>query len=255
MKKRDRRSPARVTKRVPATRGWSRAVRGLLSWIWALSPLTAVLGPAPTFAVVAVWKRSWRYAAVTAGCAAATITAYVLYRTGGTDSRHLSVPAAAIMYPLTIGSLVHALRTRRKLFTLPKADKRPRLAPVDDTPIPLQPPRPRQPALVRALEARELRHEARELLATDPALAAELGVGRPELRRGFDDGGLVDVNHASGEAIDAVLGLERAHIAQIIDVREQLGGFSSVADLAVHTDIPPGLLDRLAERLVVVADS
>jgi hypothetical protein len=254
VRERDLRSPARVSRRASAVGGWRRfaatsAVRTLVSWVWALSPLTAVFGPVPTFAVIAVWKRSRRYAALTAGCAVATATAYVLYRTLPPDDQD---PVPAIMFPLTMGALIHALRIRRKMFALPKADKRPQLAPADD--VPVRPPRRRQPVMTRALEARELRHEARELLTTDPALATELGIGRPELHRGFDDGGLVDVNHASAEAIGAILGLEGEHIAQIIQVREELGGFSSLADLVVHTDIPPGLVDRLAERLIFVAD-
>jgi len=164
--------------RLPRTsRGRHPAVRKLTSWLWALSPLTGVLGPAPTWAVLAIWKRSRRYAALAAGSAAATITAFVLYETSAPGD---SDPSSAIMFPLTFSSLILALRIRRRVFDLPKRDDewtRPMITYPPAQPLPPQ-PQP-QPALTRALQARTLREEARTLLATDPSLAEELGIGRP----------------------------------------------------------------------------
>jgi hypothetical protein len=45
----------------------------------------------------------------------------------------------------------------------------------------------------------DLRAEGRRLLASKPALAREVGVGRPDLS-GASDYGLIDVNHASAAA-------------------------------------------------------
>jgi hypothetical protein len=63
------------------------------------------------------------------------------------------------------------------------------------------PPRTRPEAAIEtamnaAKERRELRRKARDIVAGDPGLARELGIGRPDLDRPFDDGGLIDVNAA-----------------------------------------------------------
>jgi len=49
--------------------------------------------------------------------------------------------------------------------------------------------------------ARARRADARRLAAVDPPLARELGIGRPNLRRGLDDGGLVELNTAPAAVI------------------------------------------------------
>lgn len=224
-------------------RGWRRGVRKTASWLWALMPVLPVatpLGPATPFVIAAIWRRSKSLSLAAAGYVAATTTAFVI---------HSAMPGhdaivGLILWPVFLGGFVHALLIRRRVFELPS---RP---PIRELPAESVYPRP-QRALTEALRARALRQEARELLASDPALAEELGIGRPDLYREFDDGGLVDVNHASAAAITGCLpGLTEQQAAQIISVREQLGGFSSLADLEVHTDVPAGLLDRHGERLI-----
>jgi len=49
--------------------------------------------------------------------------------------------------------------------------------------------------LAAAQERLARRAQARALLASDPALAGELVIGRPDRHRQYDDGGLVDVNN------------------------------------------------------------
>lgn len=64
------------------------------------------------------------------------------------------------------------------------------------------------PVVARALGARARREETRRLIEREPGLQRELGIGRPDLGRGYDDGGLIDVNTASAEVIAGI-----AHIA------------------------------------------
>jgi hypothetical protein len=45
------------------------------------------------------------------------------------------------------------------------------------------------------------------LLGRDPAVAAELRIGRPDLPRNFDDGGLIDVNTVPAQVLSRLLGL------------------------------------------------
>jgi hypothetical protein len=63
------------------------------------------------------------------------------------------------------------------------------------------------PAVARALAARTRREEARRLAESDPALARELGIGRPDLRRGYNDGGLIHLNTAPAEVFAYVCGM------------------------------------------------
>ncbi|GAA5169770.1 hypothetical protein [Amycolatopsis dongchuanensis] len=63
------------------------------------------------------------------------------------------------------------------------------------------PPPAEDPAVARVLAARARRQQARDLAARDPLLAKELGIGRPDLERGYDDGGLVDLNSAPAEVL------------------------------------------------------
>ncbi len=75
--------------------------------------------------------------------------------------------------------------------------------------LPRETPRNRQNerAVEYARYRRTLRDQARALAAEDPALARELRIGRPDAPRTYDDGGLVDVNHAPREIIEALPGM------------------------------------------------
>jgi hypothetical protein len=111
-------------------------------------------------------------------------------------------------------------------------------------------PRPQDPALVAALQARQRREEARAIAARDAHLARELRIGRPDLPRQFDDGGLVDLNHAPAPVMVRLLGLSEADAAQVIEARDRIGGFSTAEEVIAYTDLSPSLVDGIRERLV-----
>lgn len=92
--------------------------------------------------------------------------------------------------PAARGSLAHELAA--------EVDQRTRAELVDD------------PLVRQALAARSRRAYAREILARDPALATELGIGRPDLGQGFEDGGLVDVNGAPVAVLASLPGFDQA---------------------------------------------
>jgi hypothetical protein len=105
-------------------------------------------------------------------------------------------------------------------------------------------------ALRRALGRRERRRRAREIAATDAALADELEIGRIDRRREFDDGGLVDVNRVSAGALSRLPGFTASLADRVVTARERLEGLRSEADLIVHADVPPEVVTRLSERLL-----
>jgi hypothetical protein len=137
----------------------------------------------------------------------------------------------AAWFALIVGSTVHALVLRRRVFSPPAV----------------------QPAMAAALADRELRQQARAIVAGDPALARELRIGRPDLLRQFNDGGLVDVNHVPNQVLAERLGLSPAEAARVVEARERLGGFSSAAELCAFAEVPDATIDPVQERLVFLA--
>jgi hypothetical protein len=110
--------------------------------------------------------------------------------------------------------------------------------------------RARTDPVVQAARARlELRAEGRRLLASDPGLAREIGIGRPDVP-GTRDYGLVDVNHASAAALASLPGITPELAGRISNARGQAGGFSSVEDLGLLLDLSPDLVDQLRDTAV-----
>lgn len=111
---------------------------------------------------------------------------------------------------------------------------------------------PPQPALAAELAAKQRRAEARAIAAQDVALACGLRIGRPDLPRQFDDGGLIDVNRVPAQVLMDGLGLSPALASQIAEARDRLGGYSGPDELIAYTDLPPNTMDALGEWLLFI---
>ncbi len=94
------------------------------------------------------------------------------------------------------------------------------------------------------------RKKARRIVRSNPALAAELGIGRPDLPRSFNDGGLVDANHAPTSLLASLPGIDLALAQRIAATREDVGGFISAADLEITLDLPPHVLSQAKHLLI-----
>ena len=103
------------------------------------------------------------------------------------------------------------------------------------------------PALVAARTAEERRAYARELAVSQPDLARAANLGRTG---GFDEGGVVDVNHAPVEDIADLPGIDAATARRIVAVRDRIGGFSSLEDLGMTMDLPGDVVEQLRRRVV-----
>lgn len=109
------------------------------------------------------------------------------------------------------------------------------------------------PAIKAALAARARREEARKLAAEDPLLARELRIGRPDIAREYDDGGLVDVNSAPAHVIAEVCGIPADAAAKIVNERDRQGGqFSNVDEIFIMTDMPVSQWDRVRDRAIAL---
>ena len=102
----------------------------------------------------------------------------------------------------------------------------------------------------RAVERLRLRQEAREIIGRDPVLADELRIGRPDLPREFDDGGLIDVNHVPAEVLAGVPDMSEDIAHRIISTRKAITRFESIDDLSVMTGLPPQTFDHLADLFI-----
>lgn len=103
------------------------------------------------------------------------------------------------------------------------------------------------PALQAARIAAERQAYARELAQRNPELARQAGIGRSG---GFDEGGVVDVNHAPVEDIADLPRIDAATARRIVATREDLGGFSSLEDLGMTMDLPGDVVEDLRGRVV-----
>jgi hypothetical protein len=109
------------------------------------------------------------------------------------------------------------------------------------------------PAVLVAQQRLARRNEARALLTSNPALAAELRIGRPDLRRQYDDGGLVDINRVPAETIARELGIPGIVAEEIVAQRRRVGGFYSADDLIVYCEtVTPDEVAIVRDRLLFI---
>lgn len=160
---------------------------------------------------------------------AATLAGYAALDTPVHPSSTAKGVAAALALVTWIGGGIHAI--------LVSNDARRRIQDRTD------------PALDAARARIQRRAEGRHLAATQPELAREVGVGRPDLA-GANDYGLVDVNHAPAAAIATLPGMTDELARHTVDARIQAGGFSSVEDLGMMLNLPPGSVDQMREMAV-----
>jgi hypothetical protein len=200
--------------------------------LWALIPLLSLglLAPVP-FAHAAVRLRQRWLWGVTAAYAIGSLLwiVSVSIPEGSLADTMFGISALALI----VAGTPHAFLLRRRVFAPP----------------PTQP----QPALTAALAARQRREEARAIASRDAALARELCIGRPDLPRQFNDGGLVDVNHVPAQVLVDRLALSPTQADQVVEARDRLGGFAGPEELIAFTELTPDTVDDLRDRLLFLA--
>ena len=98
---------------------------------------------------------------------------------------------------------------------------------------------------------RTLREQARQFAAFDPARARHLGVGRPDLIRSFDDGGLVDLNHAPGHELARLPGVTPEAAHRIVIGRFERP-YAHPEELIVRGLLSSRALHRAGSRLICI---
>ncbi|TWG10613.1 DNA-binding SARP family transcriptional activator [Actinoplanes teichomyceticus] len=98
--------------------------------------------------------------------------------------------------------------------------------------------------------ARARRDLARRFAGVHPAGAVQAGIGRPDLLRFFDDGGLVDLNHAPAQELARLPGMTPFEAHRIALDRYQNGPYRQPADLATRGLLAPAKLRRIESWLL-----
>ncbi|HTU31408.1 MAG TPA: helix-hairpin-helix domain-containing protein [Solirubrobacteraceae bacterium] len=96
------------------------------------------------------------------------------------------------------------------------------------------------------------REHARRIVRENPALALEMGIGRPD-RPGGADGGLVDVNHASAHELTSLPGVDEDLAERIVATRREVHTFSSIEDLGTVMDLDGRLVEGLRDAAIFIA--
>ncbi|NEE02947.1 helix-hairpin-helix domain-containing protein [Phytoactinopolyspora halotolerans] len=204
------------------------AARGLGQVLWMLIPVISL----SFLAFVPATQTYWR--ARTAGwlAAAASLAAISAVTIGLTAA---DVDGSALGAPVIVGAVggVVAAAVGRKIVF---GTERPRV----------------DPAVQRVLDERERRQAAREIAEHDPAMALELGIGRPDIPTTYDDGGLVDLNNAPASVIVHGLGWPPAVVETFVAERDARHGYASATEIGALSGIDPVLLERGADRIVVL---
>jgi hypothetical protein len=199
----------------------------VLGFVWALVPAVSLgLATWVAFLYPAIRLRKVRHWL-------AAVAYLALFVTMVASSESADGSAGDIVFGVALllswlGGTVHAFAIRSRL-----SDPRP----------------PVQDAVLMAERRKEMRRQAREAIG-DAAMAWELRIGRPDLPRVYDDGGLVDVNHAPPPVLASLPGMTPALVNRIVRTREQCGGFVSVEELSALAELPPALTPQLDEYAI-----
>jgi hypothetical protein len=106
-------------------------------------------------------------------------------------------------------------------------------------------------ALQAAEERMSERDRALHLAIERPALAREMGIGRPDIP-GSRHAGLVDVNTAPAAVIATLPDIGPRLADAIVQARAATHGFSSVEDLGVALNLDGALVEQLRGRVVLL---
>lgn len=204
----------------------------IVSFIWAIVPLiTLGIATSLVFVVPAIRLRKPIHWIAVAVYLALTITTFATVE--ASEDSAAGIVSTATLLALMFGGTIHAFAIRSRTFSTGRAPRY-------------------QGAVAMATHRRELRRAARDT-ARDPVMAWELRIGRPDLPRAFDDGGLVDVNHVPPYVLASLPGMDPGLVDRILQTREECGGFRSVEELSALAQLPPSLTETLDEYTIFLS--
>ncbi|GAA1693494.1 hypothetical protein GCM10009830_46650 [Glycomyces endophyticus] len=209
------------------------------TYLWALSPLFTCGYAAPVMLAIALARRRDNLVLAALVVHSALLSASCLVMGTFADKTPLwgDVLIYTSWFLAAIGGTAHLLVIRPAVF------------PVGAPPqVPVA-----QLSNAEVLDrARKLRDQARRTAEADPMLAKRLAIGRPDLPRQFDDGGLVDVNHAPLHLLTSLPGVTERSARQIQEWVERSGPFASLGEVMLVIEISPTFEHHLREYCVFI---
>jgi Protein of unknown function (DUF2510) len=181
---------------------------------------------------------------VGAAMAAGGLLGYALLAVSPTDDTGqptgwLSNVAALILLTVVLVATLLLIGLRREVY---------------HSSVDAKPPTGNQSAMASIEGARRARDEARKLAIKDPMMARDLGIGRPESKAGYDDGGLLELNVATAEQLSAACGLPLDLAEAVVASRVALGRFLDVEDAIVFGEIGEDYAPMVRDRGIIIAD-
>jgi hypothetical protein len=202
-----------------------------LPWLWGLA-VAVTFGFAGPFlfgyAAIKARRRAWAAFAVL--YAVLAFGGFTLIEIGADDSAPREIGSAMLLLAWIVGP-VHTFLMRREYERGLRT--------------------PRARAIERAREEVAERKQARRLVAEEPEVARQLGVGRPAILNGRPMG-VVDVNHAPAKVLAELPGVERALAREIVRVREEIDGFATLEELGMVLHLDGNLVEGLEPYVVFV---
>ena len=190
-------------------------------WYVLIGPLTLGIVAWAAFLYMGIKGRQRLWLTFAAAYFAAAVGGAILMEIEGEDATF----SGFVWIVLAVGSFVHTLALR------PAFEERMEL--LED------------PSLDVAEDRAERQQHAREIAASDPRRARQLGIGRPDREHAFH-AGLVDVNGAPPGVIAEVAGVSRETAEMIVAGRP----YSSVEDLDLVVNLPREQLAKLRDVAV-----
>lgn len=234
-------------------------------WLWAV-PIFSVglLAPVPTF-VIALKAQTARAWAWFGGFAVAAVVGIVLIgsQPEGSDNAWTNLGllivlanlVAALSYSGVVGKGILWGQAPLPVLGYAPAQTFPP-PPSQHSMVPPPPPPPsvdqNSAAIAGVRAARQKRSDARAIAQRDPQMARDLRIGRPDLPRHYDDGGLVDINSAPAAVFVEGLSMSETQASQLVDVRHSLGKFKHPDDLMHLGGLDQRQYDEVRDRIVLL---
>jgi hypothetical protein len=227
------------------------------SWIVAVVPfLTLGFFTWAAFGYAAARVRSWLFGGAAIGYLVTMIVFCAVIMSVPEDTGKpspqrtiLDVIGIVLLLMMWPAGTLHALLLRQR-FAHELAGQAASGAMSVPIPEPVQRSSAVDPAVAAALARRQRRAQAMAIVQNDPRLANELRIGRPDLPRQYDDGGLIDVNQVPAAVLAALPGITPELAAAVVAAREHTGGLTGPDDLVVFADAPPEVVSGVAEFLL-----
>lgn len=209
--------------------------------LWILIPVLTFGLAAPVPAAHAALKLRRRGTTAAAMFVTSlTVTSYVLVSLHPRNHSSLSVTTGMFLIGSAMAGAIIAAAYRQEVFPSPAQNPH------------LLPPLARDQSVIAAKSRTRRRLEAAQLAKREPSLAADLGIGRPDAHKDFDDGGLIDINHVSTATLISALSLAPELAEKVAKVRDRLGRFDGPDDLVTFGCLPEELVDSLRDRLIAL---